>query len=79
MTKTRMLAIFCAFEAAFATTAFAKNAHTSAAAAHDVRQIKSPAVTCKGSFILRQDLCDRLDPNNLRSDWPGPPAQPAQF
>jgi hypothetical protein len=30
-------------------------------------------------FILRQDLFDRNNPNNLRSDWPGPPAQPGQF
>jgi len=29
-------------------------------------------------FILRQDLFDRNNPNNLRSDWPGPRAQPAQ-
>ena len=28
--------------------------------------------------ILRQDLFDRNNPNNLRSDWPGPRAQPAQ-
>jgi hypothetical protein len=79
MTQTRILAIFCAVEAALATTAFAKIPHTRAAAAHNVSQIKSPAVTSKGGFILRQDLFDRLDPNNLRSDWPGPPAQPGQF
>ena len=79
MTQTRILAIFWAFEAALATTAFAKNAHTRAPVAHDVRQIKLPAVPLKGGFILRQDLFDRLDPNNLRSDWPGPPAQPGQF
>ncbi len=30
-------------------------------------------------FVLRQDLFDRNHPNNLRSDWPGPPAQPGQF
>jgi hypothetical protein len=30
-------------------------------------------------FILRQDLFDRNDPNNLRSDYHGPPAQPGQF
>ena len=77
MTKTGILVI-CALEAALATTAFAKSAHTRAAAAH-VSQIKSPAVTSKSGFILRQDLFDRLDPNNLRSDWPGPPAQPGQF
>lgn len=33
----------------------------------------------KRGFILRQDLFDRNNPNNLRSDWPGPSAQPGQF
>jgi hypothetical protein len=31
------------------------------------------------SCVCRQDLFDRNNMNNLRSDWPGPPAQPAQF
>jgi hypothetical protein len=29
--------------------------------------------------VLRQDLFDRNNPNNLRSDWPSPPRQPGQF
>ena len=29
--------------------------------------------------VLRQDLFDRNDPNNLRSDYPAPPAQPGQY
>ena len=29
--------------------------------------------------VLPQDLFDRNNPNNLRSDYPGPPAQPGQF
>lgn len=37
------------------------------------------AHSAKRGFALRQDLFDRGDPNNLRSDWPGPPAQPGQF
>ena len=43
---------------------------------HDVRKI--PPSPRRG-FILRQDLFDRNDPNNLRSDWHSPPAQPGQF
>jgi hypothetical protein len=44
----------------------------------DVRNIPpSIDVLTRGS-ILRQDLFDRNNPNNLRSDWPGPRAQPAQ-
>jgi hypothetical protein len=34
--------------------------------------------TARG-FVLRQDLFDRAAPNNVRSDWPAPPAQPGQF
>jgi hypothetical protein len=79
MTKTRILAVVCAFEAVLATTAVAKNIQTKAAAAHDGRQTKSLAVASKSGRILRQDLFDRLNQNNLRSDWPAPPAQPGQF
>jgi len=31
------------------------------------------------SGVVRQDLFDRNNRNNLRSDWPSPPAQPGQF
>jgi hypothetical protein len=65
------LVVSCAL--AFPTTAFAKATHT-----HDVRKIP-PADTPKSGFVLRQDLFDRNNPNNLRSDWPAPPAQPGQF
>jgi hypothetical protein len=30
-------------------------------------------------WVLPQDLFDRNNPNNLRSDYPAPPAQPGQF
>ena len=47
--------------------------------ATNVRKI-SPSIDARTSgFILRQDLFDRNNPNNLRSDWPNPPAQPGQF
>ncbi|WP_234683928.1 hypothetical protein [Bradyrhizobium monzae] len=35
--------------------------------------------SCKSGFVCRQDLFDRNNGNNLRSDWPAPPAQPGQF
>ena len=38
-----------------------------------------PSVDARSSGIVRQDLFDRNNPNNLRSDWPVPTAQPAQF
>ncbi|MEK9281779.1 MULTISPECIES: hypothetical protein [unclassified Bradyrhizobium] len=37
------------------------------------------ALSAKRGFALRQDLFDRNNPTNIRSDWPGPPAQPGQF
>jgi hypothetical protein len=43
------------------------------------RKIPSSINARTSGFILRQDLFDRNNPNNLRSDWPGPPAQPGQF
>lgn len=30
-------------------------------------------------LIVRQDLFDRNNPNNIRPDFPSPPAQPGQF
>jgi hypothetical protein len=64
---------------AFPAIAFAQTDQTKVAKAHAVR--KSPPVinTLRGGFILRQDLFDRNNPNNLRSDWPSPPAQPGQY
>ena len=41
--------------------------------AHSVQR---PVVPDAAGIVLRQDLFDRNNPNNLRSDWPGPPAQP---
>ena len=56
------------------------------AAAQDWRP--KPVVTARkppapGDFVapgvLRQDLFSRNNPNNLRHDYPSPPAQPGQF
>ncbi len=79
MTKMRILAIFCVLEALLTTIASAQDPHTRTVAAHDARRTPAPVVSGKSHFILRQDLFDRLNPNNLRSDWPSPPAQPGQF
>jgi hypothetical protein len=38
-----------------------------------------PLIDARPGGVLRQDLFERNNPNNLRSDWPSPPAQPAQF
>jgi hypothetical protein len=72
----RMLAIFCVLEALLTTLASAKDPRT--VPAHEARRTPSPVISSKGPLIVRQDLFDRLNPNNLRSDWPSPPAQPGQ-
>ena len=43
-----------------------------------VSAARPEVVPTTGFVVLRQDLFDRNNPNNLRSDWPAPPAQPAQ-
>jgi hypothetical protein len=82
--KTAIVTLSCVLAAGVGAAAFAKAPRTKVAAAHDVRQITPiqliPIVDdCRGCFGCRQDLFDRNNPNNLRSDYPGPPAQPAQF
>jgi hypothetical protein len=72
-----MLAVSCAL--ALPTIAFAKTVHTKVASIHDVRKIPPAVDPPRSGFVLRQDLFDRNNPNNLRSDWPAPPAQPGQF
>jgi hypothetical protein len=37
-----------------------------------------PSTGPRPSGLVRQDLFDRSNPNNLRSDWPPPRAQPGQ-
>jgi hypothetical protein len=77
MKKGIMLVVSCAL--AFPTIASAQTAHMKVAPTHNVRKIPPVIDTPKSGFILRQDLFDRNNPNNLRSDWPSPPAQPGQF
>jgi hypothetical protein len=73
MKLVRILTILCAFVPVVAV-------------AQDGRP--KPVVTTRkppapGDFVapgvLRQDLFSRNNPNNLRHDYPSPPAQPGQF
>jgi hypothetical protein len=79
MTKIGILAMACALQTAFATTAFAKTSPPKVVVAHGVRQVVPLRGSCTSGFVCKQDLFDRLDKNNIRSDWPAPPAQPGQF
>jgi hypothetical protein len=74
--KIMMLAVCCAL--AFPAIGFAKTAQTKIAPVH-VRKIPPSIDNPWSAFVLRQDLFDRNNPNNLRSSWPAPPAQPGQF
>jgi len=77
MKKGMMLVV--SFALANPTIALAESARTKVAPTHDSRKIPPAIATPKSGFILRQDLFDRNNPNNLRSDWPSPPAQPGQL
>ena len=39
--------------------------------------VTTPNIVAPG--VIRQDLFDRRNPNNLRTDYPAAPAQPGQF
>lgn len=77
MKKGMMLIMSCAL--AFPAIALAKATHTKVPPTQAVRKNPSTIETPKSGFILKQDLFDRNNPNNLRSDWPSPPAQPGSF
>ncbi|MBB4372469.1 hypothetical protein GGD63_005277 [Bradyrhizobium sp. cir1] len=73
------LAVLFALEAVLTTAAFAKTPRAKVVTVVDVRQAPPRATSCGSSFVCRQDLFDRSNRNNLRFDWPAPPAQPGQF
>lgn len=54
---------------------------TKAAPTAQLRTVPPPVDTVGSRWfpIVRQDLFDRNNPNNVRSDWPAPPAQPGQL
>ena len=71
-----ILAILCAF--APAAIAAAQDGHGKTERAARVRKVPAPGdIVAPG--VLRQDLFDRNNPNNLRHDYPAAPAQPGQF
>jgi hypothetical protein len=60
------------------TLGLAQNARPKAERVHAGRKMP-PSADLRPFGIIRQDLYDRNNPNNLRSDYPPPPAQPGQF
>jgi hypothetical protein len=61
------------------TVALANNTRTKIEPVQTARKMPPPVVAVRPFGVLAQDLFDRNDPNNLRSDYHGPPAQPGQF
>jgi len=73
----RPLFVLAAISAVFAMPVLvsAQAARTTVAPARDGWKIRAPANDTIG-LVLRQDLFDRNNSINLRSDYSGPPAQP---
>ena len=70
-----ILAILCTFAPAVAA---AQDGRTKTEPAPRARKTPAPGdIVAPG--VLRQDLFDRNNPNNLRRDYPAAPAQPGQF
>ena len=59
----------------FPPVANAQNGHSKAEQVMTARKAPQPA-DFVAPGILRQDLFDRRNPNNLRHDFPAPPGQP---
>jgi hypothetical protein len=76
--KILHLAIFFLLSA-FAAVAVAKTPHTNVVPIRDAGRLPPPVDTGRRGITLRQDLFNRNNPNNLRSDYPGPSAQPGQL
>jgi hypothetical protein len=74
MNRAITLVVSCAL--ACPTIAFAQTADTKITPTNDVRKTPPTIVFPNGGFILKQDLFDPNNPNNLRSDWPRPSRQP---
>jgi hypothetical protein len=74
--KPLYLATIVAAALAATVSAAAQSKRAAIASAQNGREISLPADSRQIRFVLRQDLFDRNDPNNLRSDYPTPPAQP---
>jgi len=74
MCRAIMLVVSCAL--AWPTLAFAQTVGTKVTLPNDARKAPRAIFSPSGGVILRQDLFDPNNPNNLRSDWPRPSRQP---
>lgn len=73
------LAVICILEPALMGAALARTKAPSqdrVAAVQDATQANGLVLRSRNGLILRQDLVDRSNPNNIRTDWPAPSGQP---
>jgi hypothetical protein len=77
-TEKASAAVYCKY-AEYPAGCVVRGTAVAAAPPRADRKISPSIDAPRSGFILRQDLFDRNNPNNLRSDWPSPPAQPSQF
>jgi hypothetical protein len=68
MKKAAILVVACV--SVCPTIALAQTAETKPTPSSDFLKASPTIVSSKGEFILRQDLVDPNNPNNLRSHWP---------
>jgi hypothetical protein len=74
MNKAIIVIVACALVCP--TIVVAQIADTKPSPIDDVRKSSPAIISSKGEFILRQDLFDPNNPNNLRRDWPRPTGLP---
>ena len=72
---TTIVAMLCVVF--FPAFGMAQNNHTKPEPARNARNTPPPPPDIRP--FVKQDLFDRNNPNNLRSDYHAPPAQPGQF
>jgi hypothetical protein len=74
----RRISLLILLTAVLPAAAGAQDGHTKAEQLVTRRKAPAPGdLVAPG--VLRQDLFDRRNPNNLRHDYPSAPAQPGQF
>jgi hypothetical protein len=74
MNRTMILVLACVLGSP--AIVFAQTVETKPTRNKSVQESSPTIVSSKGEFILRQDLFDPNNRNNLRSDWPRPNGLP---
>jgi hypothetical protein len=74
MNRALILVVACVLGSS--TIVFAQSGETKPTQIKSDRERSPTIVSSKGGSILRQDLFDPNNPNNLRADWPRPNGLP---